>query len=97
MLKSYNRSIISEYPFRFCILPIVKVTAGNRFSDRLLMLDSLNTIIIKLDDFIPSSNFLLIESPREISYLSCQTDISSLVVFQLTNPQKIYLYKFRHF
>lgn len=33
-------SIISEYPFRFCILHIVKVTAGKHFSDRLLVLKS---------------------------------------------------------
>ena len=26
--KSHNKSIISEYPFRLCILPIVKVTVG---------------------------------------------------------------------
>jgi len=37
ILKSHNRSIISEYPFRFCTLHIVKVTAGNHFSDRLLV------------------------------------------------------------
>jgi len=36
-LKSHNRSIILEYPFRFCILHIVKVTAGNHFSDRPLI------------------------------------------------------------
>jgi hypothetical protein len=29
---------MSEYPFRFCILHIVKVIAGNHFSDRLLVL-----------------------------------------------------------
>ena len=36
-MKSHNRSIISKYPFRFCILRIVKVTAGNHFSDKLLV------------------------------------------------------------
>ena len=29
MLKSHNRSIMSKYPFRFCILRIVKITAGH--------------------------------------------------------------------
>ena len=37
MLKSHNGSILLEYPFRFCILRIVKVEAGNHFSDRFLV------------------------------------------------------------
>ena len=52
-VKTYNRSIIPEHPFRFCILRIVKVTADNHFSDRLLVgfrstLDFLDTGL-KLD------------------------------------------------
>jgi len=43
-LDSYNRSIILKYPFRFCILRIVKVTAGNHFSDRLLFAIDIYTI-----------------------------------------------------
>ncbi len=31
-------SIISEYPLQFCMLHIVKVIAGNHFSDRFLVL-----------------------------------------------------------
>lgn len=36
MLKNHNIAIISGYQFRFHILSIVKVTAGDHFSDRLL-------------------------------------------------------------
>ena len=37
MLKSHNRSIISEYTFWFYILYIVKFVIDNHFSDRLLV------------------------------------------------------------
>jgi len=35
MLKNHNRGVISSYLFWFYILLIVKVTAGNYFSDKL--------------------------------------------------------------
>jgi hypothetical protein len=31
MLKSHNKYVISEEPFRYCILHILKVTVGNHF------------------------------------------------------------------
>ncbi len=34
--KITNRYLISEYPFRLCILSIVKVTEVKHFSDKLL-------------------------------------------------------------
>lgn len=38
MLKNHNESAGSKYTFRFCISHIVKVKAGNHFSDSLLVL-----------------------------------------------------------